>query len=120
MNGSEKEVPTTAFWAFADVRDVAKAHRLAYESPAAADQRYFITSGNYSYQMVCDVIRKNFPEVKDRTPAGKPGSGLGADVYKVSNEKAKKELGMTFKSLDETIVDTARRLLELERETGKA
>jgi len=120
MNGSEKEVPTTAFWAFADVRDVAKAHRLAYESPAAAHQRYFITSGNYSYQMVCDVIRKNFPEVKDRTPAGKPGSGLGADVYKVSNEKAKKELGMTFKSLDETIVDTARRLLELERETGKA
>ncbi|KAI9873719.1 MAG: methylglyoxal reductase (NADPH-dependent) gre2 [Pleopsidium flavum] len=120
INGSENVVPPTQFWAFADVRDVAKAHRLAYESSQAANQRFFITSGSYSYQMVCDVIRKNFPELKDRTPAGKQGSGLGAEVYKVSNEKAKKELGLSFRSLEETIVDTVRRLLELERETGKA
>ena len=120
MNGSEKEVPQTQFWAFADVRDVATAHRLAYETPAAAGQRYFITSGNYSYQMVCDIIREKVPEARDRTPVGKPGSGLGTQVYKVSNEKASKELGMTFRSLEETITDTARRLMELEKETGKA
>ena len=60
------------------------------------------------------------PEAKDKTPEGKPGSGLGAEVYKVSNEKAKSELGMTFRSLEETIVDTVRSLLELEKATGKA
>lgn len=120
INGSEKEVPPTSFYAFADVRDVAKAHRLAYEIPDNAGQRYSITSGNYSYQMVCDIIRENFPEIKDRVPEGKPGSGLGQVVYKVDNSKAKKELGMTFRSLEETIIDTVKSLLELEKTTGKA
>ena len=106
MNRSTKEVPPTAFWAFADVRDVARAHRLAYELSKAANQRYFITSGNYSYQQICDVIREQVPEIKDRVQEGKPGSGLGAKVYKVSNVKARKELGMTFRSLQESIVDS--------------
>lgn len=120
MNGTSKEVPETSFWAFADVRDVAKAHRLAYESAAAAGQRYFITSGNFGYQQVCDVLRAKVPEVKDRTPEGKPGSGLGAEVYGVSNEKARRELGMSFRGLEECIVDMARSLLELEKQTEKA
>ncbi|SLM35166.1 flavonol reductase cinnamoyl-reductase [Lasallia pustulata] len=120
MDGSSKSVPETQFYAFADVRDVAAAHRLAYETPKAAGQRYFITSGNYSYQQVCDVLRARVPEVKDRTPEGKPGAGLGAEVYRVSNEKARRELGMSFRGLEECIVDTARSLLELERATGKA
>lgn len=120
INGSEKEVPPTAFWAFVDVRDVARAHRLAYETPAAAGQRFFVASGNYSYQMVCDIIRKNFPALKNRTPEGKPGSGLGAEAYKIDNGKAKRELGLSFRSLEETITDTVRRLLALEEETAKS
>ncbi len=120
MNGSEKDVPATAFYAYSDVRDVARAHRLVYETPSAAGQRYFITSGNYTYQMICDILREKVPEVRERTPMGKPGSGLGGEVYKVSNEKAKRELGMTFRGLEEVVVDTARRLLELEKEVGKA
>lgn len=118
MNGSEKEVPPTQFYAWADVRDVARAHRLAYESPKAAGQRYFITSGSYSYQMICDIIREKVPEARDRTPVGKPGSGVGAEVYGVDNGNAKRELGMSFWGLEESIVDTARRLLELEKELG--
>lgn len=118
MNGSEKEVPPTQFFAFADVRDVARAHRLAYESPRAAGQRYFVTSGNFGYQMICDVLRERFPELRGRTPVGKPGSGVGAEVYKVDNGKARRELGMSFLGLEECVVDTARRLLELERELG--
>ena len=120
MNGSSKEVPPTSFYAFADVRDVGRAHRLACEKLVAAGQRYLTTSGNYSYQMICDIIRENFPEIKDRVPVGKPGSGLGQEVYKVDNSKAKNELDMTFRSLEETIIDTARNLLELEKATGKA
>lgn len=120
MDGSEKEVPPTTFLAFADVRDVATAHRLAYESSKAANQRYIITNGNYSYQQICDIIRAKVPEAKEKTPEGKPGSGLGAEVYKVSNEKAKRELGMTFRSLEDTILDTAKSLLELEKAIGKA
>ncbi|KAI9815301.1 MAG: methylglyoxal reductase (NADPH-dependent) gre2 [Pycnora praestabilis] len=118
MNGSEKTVPDTSFFAFADVRDVGEAHRLAYESPEAAMQRYFITSGNYTYQQVCDVIRKEVPEVKGRTPEGTPGAPL-PEVYKVSNAKATKQLGMHFRTLKETMKDTAESLIQLEKQTGK-
>lgn len=119
MNGSEKEVPDTSFFAFADVRDVGDAHMKAYETAGAAQQRYFITSGNFTYQEFCDIIRKNVPEVKDKVPVGKPGS-KGPECYKVSNEKAKKELGLTFRSMEECVTDSARNLYEIEKRLGKA
>lgn len=116
MNGSEKEVPQTSFYAWVDVRDVGEAHLKAYETDAAANQRFFVTGGTYSYQIICDILREKFPELKDRVPEGKPGSGLGADVYKVDNSKAKRVLDMPrFRSLEECIVDTAKSLLEVEK-----
>ncbi len=118
VNGSEKTVPDTAFFAFVDVRDVAEAHRLAYEAPKANGQRYFVTGGNYTYQQIVDIIRREFPEVRDRTPEGQTGAPM-PDVYKVSNEKAKKELGMAFRSLEETVKDTIQSLIQLERDTNR-
>ena len=120
INGSEKEVPPTSFYAFVDVRDVGEAHRLAYENPRSAGQRYLIASDNFSYQMICDIIRKDFPELKSKTPEGKPGSGLGAQVYHLDNSRAKKQLGMSFIPLEKTINDTVNELLRLEKDIGKA
>ncbi len=115
MNGSENEVPQTLFYAFCDVRDVAQARLKAYQREEAANERFFVTGGSYSYQMICDILRKKFPEIKDRGPEGKPGRGLGVDVYKVDNSKARKGLEITSRSLEECTMDTARSLLELER-----
>ena len=120
MNDTMKEVPTTTLFGFVDVRDSATVHRLAYESPTAAGERYFITGGPYSYQDICDIVRANFPEARKRTPEGKPGNGVGRPVYQVDNSKVKTKLGMTFRSLEECIIDTASNLLELERTTEKA
>jgi nucleoside-diphosphate-sugar epimerase len=116
MNGSTTEIPETTFPAFADVRDVAKAHRLAYENPKSAGQRYFITSGNFGYQDVADILRKN-PKIADKVPVGKPGTGVGVPVFKVDNSKARNELGLKFTDLETTISDTAEQFLVLE---GKA
>jgi len=66
------------------------------------------------------LIRDNFLKIKDRVPVGKPGSGLGQEIYKVDSSLAKKELGMTFRSLKETVIDTVKSLLELEQAIGKA
>ena len=115
INGSKSEVPTNAFWAYVDVRDVALAHRLAYEVPEAGGNRFFITAGNYHYQEFCDIIRKDVPEARDRTPEGKPGSGLGGvQVYKVDNGKSKKVLGIQYRSMEETVADAAKSLVEIE------
>lgn len=119
MNGSEKSVPETQFYAFVDVRDVAEAHRLAYEKEEAGGERFLVTGGSYSYQEVCDIIRKNVPEVRGRTPEGKPGSGLGMEVYGVDGSKAERVLGVKYTGLETCITDEAKGFVELERKEGK-
>jgi len=117
MNGSEKTVPETSFLAFVDVREVAEAHLRAYESEKAANQRYFCTAGNFTYQQCCDIIRAEVPEAKDKTPEGDPNAPFPA-VYHVNNEKIQRDLGIHFRSLKETITDTARNLLQQEKLLG--
>ncbi|KAL1644939.1 hypothetical protein SLS58_004010 [Diplodia intermedia] len=118
IKGDKTEPGDAAFPAFADVRDVAEAHLKAYEKEEAAGQRYFITSGTYSNQQVCDVIRKHFPELRNRVPEGTPGAPL-ADMWGVDNSKAGRELGIKFRTLEETIVDNVKNLLELEKSLAK-
>jgi len=119
MNGSKTEVPNTEFFAFVDARDVGEAHRRAYESASGAQQRYFCTGGTFTYQQICDILRAEFPQLQDRVPKGNPGEPMPA-VYKVDNSKARKELGINFRSLKECIVDTGKNLLELEKKLGQA
>ncbi|KAI5464390.1 hypothetical protein BGZ63DRAFT_377583 [Mariannaea sp. PMI_226] len=103
ISGYAKEVPQDGFHCFADARDVADAHVLAYEKPEAAGQRYLITSGQYSYQRICDIIREKFPEFQDVTPKGEPGASY-VPLYDLDTSKAAQQLGMTFRPLEETIV----------------
>jgi nucleoside-diphosphate-sugar epimerase len=116
MNGSEKEVPETAFYGFCDVRDVGEAHARAYELLEAAGQRYLCTAGGFTYQQICDLIRKDFPEKKSLVPEGKPGAPF-PDVYKVDNSKAKRELGMEFRNLHTCIHDQVVEFIEIEKRT---
>lgn len=135
IDGSEKDVPDTSFWAFADVRDrkisqlpakqaslalltikntVAEAHVLAYEKPEAAGQRYLIANSAYSYQQICDIIRDKFPELSDLTPKGNTGAPL-PPAYQLDTSKAVKELGIKFRPLQETVMDMVNSLLKLRK-----
>ena len=110
-------VPATGFWSWVDVRDVAQAHLKAYQVPEAGGNRFFICGGNYSNQMIADVLRENVPEIKDRVPLGKPGSGFGgAELYTPDASKSVKVLGIKYHSFKQTIVDAAKSFLELEKE----
>ncbi|KAI5465031.1 hypothetical protein BGZ63DRAFT_350323 [Mariannaea sp. PMI_226] len=102
FNGSEKEVPDTGFHAFADVRDVAEAHLLAYEKLEAAGQRYLIATGQYTYQRICDIIREKFPELQQSTPKGDTGAAY-PESYQLDTSKATQQLGIKFTPLEETI-----------------
>ncbi|CAG9992129.1 unnamed protein product [Clonostachys byssicola] len=114
FNGSEKQVPDTSFWAFADVRDLAEAHVQAFEKPEAAGQRYLIANSSYSYQKIVDIIRDKFPELQEKTPKGDAGSQL-PPVYQLDTSKAIRELGMVFRPLEETIVDTVTSLIAIQK-----
>ncbi|KAF2489378.1 NAD(P)-binding protein [Lophium mytilinum] len=118
INGSTKEIPETGFPAWVDVRDVGEAHARAYETAGAAQQRYFITSGNMTYREICDIIREEVLEVAAKVPQSAPGA-KDPETYNVSNAKATTELGMTFIPLRQSITDTVRSLLKLEQSVGK-
>jgi nucleoside-diphosphate-sugar epimerase len=122
FNGSKTEVPGTGFWAYADVRDLALAHRLAYEKPEAAGQRFLITTSGYSYQKFVDIIKEKFPELANKVPAkANPANEAFPDgVYKLDNRKAREVLGIKFRPMEETVVDAVKYLQGLEKKLGVA
>lgn len=91
---------------------VAEAHVLAFEKPAAANQRYLITASAYSYQQICDIIRAKFPELKDTTPKGETGAPL-PPAYRVDTTKANTDLGVKYRSLEDTVVDAVNSLQKI-------
>jgi nucleoside-diphosphate-sugar epimerase len=117
FNDSTNELPPTNFPALVDVRDLARAHLLAYESEKAANQRYLISAMPFNYQQVVDIIRKSFPELRNTTPEGNPSQPL-PEVFKVDNSKSVRELVMTYRSLEQIIVDSVKRLEEIEKNSA--
>lgn len=111
MDGSSKEPGPTAFPTFADVRDVAEAHFKAYEREQPG--RFFITSGTFEYRDVCKILREVLPERKDKIPD--PEATPAAEFFNVDNSQTAKELGIKFKSLHESIKDTALSLVAVEQ-----
>ncbi|KAF7874797.1 hypothetical protein EAF04_001971 [Stromatinia cepivora] len=121
VNSSKNaELPANGLHTFTDVRDLAEAHILAATLPEASGQRFIICEGQISSQNISDILRKNIPELEERTPQGVPGdNGLEDGSFTCSNEKAEKVLGLEFRSKEDTFVDLARQLLDIEkREKG--
>lgn len=112
-----KDVPPFDFGGFADAREVAAAHILAYEVAAASGQRFWVGQ-NFNYQTAVDTARAELPELRDRLPEGKPG--FLEDTYKVDGSKATGVLGFKYRPLAETLKDTYTQLLRAEAVEGTA
>jgi len=107
------EIPPSGVHLWVDVRDVAEAHVAAFEKPDAANKRFFITAGYFSNKEITQIIRKNFPDFKDLPkdstpggdyPEGTPDKGL----YGYSNKRSIDVLGIKYKTLEESIVDSVK------------
>ena len=113
MTGKAKdEILLTATFIWTDVRDLALAHVKAAELPEAANQRFFVTTGYFSNEEIADIMRENFPELKNELPVkGTKGGGYPEDgIYKYDNSRVKEILGVEFRSLKESIVDAVKSL----------
>lgn len=112
--GKWKEaVPPTGVSNWVDVRDVARAHILAFEKPEIGGHRLFTTAGSYSNRGILDAARKNFPELKDKLPAEgvQGGEPAPADkTYKFDNSETTKLLGFEWIQIETTVVDTIKSL----------
>ena len=88
---------------------------LAYTNEAAANQRYMVANSAYDYQIFIDMIRSKFPDLRATTVEGNAGEPL-PPVYKLDTSKVQRELGLTFRPMEETVVDTVNSLRELEKQ----
>ncbi|UGT62351.1 SDR family oxidoreductase [Nocardia asteroides] len=115
-------------WVPVDVRDLAVAHRLALETPAAAGNRYICAGDSLSFADIARVLDEEFgprgyripsrtiPDLVVRTVAlfdrgvrlTVPNLGIREQV---SAEKARTELGWSMRPVRESIVDTAESLI---------
>ncbi|KAI6960164.1 NAD(P)-binding protein, partial [Hortaea werneckii] len=112
MGKAKEEIPPTGTFIWVDVRDLALCHVLAMEKEGAANKRFFITTGYFSNKEIAEIIGKNFPQYKEGLPsASTPGGGYPEEgVYKIDNSNVVNTLGVKFRPLEESIVDTVKSL----------
>jgi nucleoside-diphosphate-sugar epimerase len=119
MSGKYKNgLPPTRVWLWVDVRDVALAHVLAAEMPEAANKRFFIVAGRFSNKEIAEIVGDNFPDLAGNVPTGdalKPGDYPEQGTAKWNNSRAVNVLGLRFRSLKESVVDTVKSLQEAEK-----
>jgi nucleoside-diphosphate-sugar epimerase len=118
MNGTHDEIPPTSFPSFVDVRDLADAHVKALTAPGARDKRLLVDGKGMTYTGLVRALGK-VGELEGRLPR-ESGEDKKVVMARIEAEGDNAVLGMRFRTLEETMRDTAGRLLELERAFGVA
>ena len=113
LDGTMSVVPRARF-GIADVRDVADLHMRAMATPEAAGKRFLALSNDpaTSFVALAAVLREHLGEIAARVPTEEaPGEDRPAPV--IHNDRARTELGWRPRPSVETIVDSARSLIDL-------
>lgn len=129
MTGKAPACPRVGF-CVVDVRDVADAHVKAMTVPEAAGER-FLAAGRFMWMSeVADVLRENFPDYRRKLPKGElpdwllkamtlinpPLKAIVPELGRerhCSNDKARRVLGWMPRAEEESIVEGAQSLIDL-------
>lgn len=104
-------------------QDVAAAHITALSIPEAGNNRFLVCAGQIPSQSISDILRATFPELEKKTPVGKPGTSSlpeESERYNASSAKAERVLGLKMYSLEATIEDLGKQLIELDQKASQA
>lgn len=113
FNGTNATIPPTAFPSYIDARDLADAHVKALTEPKVANKRLTIGGQAITFTALTHVLAK-LPELQGRLPA-ESGENLKVTPADIDASEGNEALGMTLRTVEETIFDSAKKLLELER-----
>jgi nucleoside-diphosphate-sugar epimerase len=108
----DKIEPTAPVFTWVDVRDVALSHVRAMTLSEAGGNRFYVVSGHFSNKKIADIIRNNFPQLKDKLPPVDAVDDLPDDVYQFNNTKSRQVLRLEYTGLEKSVVDTVRSILE--------
>lgn len=105
-------VPPTRNPVWVDVRDLAEYHVCALTEPAASNQRFLISAGDYDNQEIADALRANLPsKVAKGVPVGAPGERITGTHYTTDSTKGKEVFGIQYRSLECSVTDLAQQLM---------
>ena len=105
-------LPRAGVFFWVDVRDLADAHVHAAERKEAGGKRFFVTAGDYSNEEVGRIVQENFSEYKDKVgDLSKAGYGEGRPKF--DNKQSLEVLGIKYRTLEESIVDTVKSLKDI-------
>lgn len=102
---ADRPLPPTGVFIWVDVRDVAKLHVSALETPGAGGQRLLAAAGYFSNKALVDTIYKTHEAFRSKLPAN-PVDDTPPDVYGFDNRKALAVLGGEFRTLVDCVKDT--------------
>ena len=126
MNGKDPVLPDMSF-GIVDVKDVAKMHVLVVKNKAAFGQRFIANAGSRTFIQMAKALKAAFPPRK--IPTGQAPTllirflalfdgeikavlpGLGKHINP-SSKKAETVLGISFIPVEQSLVETAKYLVE--------
>ncbi|OXV05421.1 hypothetical protein Egran_06811 [Elaphomyces granulatus] len=123
IDGTHKKIDgvTFPFWHYVDVRDVARAHVDSLTNQAASGQRIILVSDLLTPQLVVNVIRKNFPELRSRVPEGNPSQILPTGIQPTGWDtrvslnilsKGSKSKSWKYIDLETCVVDAVKSMID--------
>lgn len=85
------------------------------ETEQAGGKRFFVTAGYFSNEEIADIVRAALPELQDKLPAKgvKGGEYPEGGVYKYDNSRSRDLLGIKYRTLKESVLDTVKILREI-------
>ena len=91
---------------------MADAHLKALTTPEAANKRFLIGGAQrFTHTMAVHIVRQ-LPEIAGRCPED---SGEEPVMFKADTAETDRILKMKYRSKEETFLDTAKKILELEK-----
>ncbi|CDH10026.1 uncharacterized protein ZBAI_01811 [Zygosaccharomyces bailii ISA1307] len=100
---------------FTDVRDVAKAHLLAFQRDNTAGQRLGLSEGKFGNQCILDIVNCKFPSLRDKIAEGaNPEKGDQTPGCCFDNSHSRNILNFDFISLERRVCDTEYQILQEE------
>jgi nucleoside-diphosphate-sugar epimerase len=109
--GKDLPVARVPFWV--DGRDLALAHVEALLRPQAGNKRYTIAAPElFSYQLAAEIIEKHFDWARGSVQHPEFKQEIDSS-HDLDGHTAVKELGVTYRSFEQTVVDTIQRACEI-------
>ncbi|KAK1829719.1 hypothetical protein QBC39DRAFT_310349 [Podospora conica] len=116
--------PTAPVFTFVDVRDVAAAHVRAMEVPEAGGKRFYVVGGYFSNKKIAEIVRRRFGgELGGVLPSEEVVGGAEDDFpeghWGFDNSRSRGVLGVEYRGLEESVVDTVRSILGVDGGHGE-